>query len=51
MVLRCCGFLFVSIEDTDDADVEVFDVVDEVRCKDDASEDTVDNRVSGRATL
>lgn len=41
------------MEDVEDADVEAFDVVDEVRCKEEASEDTVDSRdaVSGRLTL
>jgi hypothetical protein len=34
----------VSVEETDDADVEPFDVVDEVRCKEEASEETFDNR-------
>lgn len=41
------------MEEMEDADVEAFDVVDEVRCKEEASEDTVDSRdaLSGRLTL
>ena len=42
-VLRCCGLLFVSAEATEDADVEVFDVVDDVRYKEEVSEEIVDN--------
>jgi hypothetical protein len=36
--------VLVSVEETDDADVEPFDVVDEVRYKEEASEETFDNR-------
>jgi hypothetical protein len=45
--------LLVSIEETDDADVEPFDVVDDVRCKEEASEETFDSREidSGRMAL
>jgi hypothetical protein len=43
-VLRCFALVLVSVEETDDADVEPFDVVDEVRYKEEASEETFDNR-------
>lgn len=42
-----------SVEDTDDADADVFDAVEAVRCKEDASDETEECRaaVSGRVTL
>lgn len=52
--LRCCGFdEGDSVEDTDDADAEVFEAVDAVRCKEDASDETEEflAAVSGRVTL
>lgn len=43
IVLRCCGLRFASIEATDDADVEALEAVDDVRYREDASEETVDS--------
>lgn len=50
---RCCGFDVASAEDIDDADPDVFDAEEEVRCKDEASEETIETRVaiSGREKL
>jgi hypothetical protein len=42
IVRRCC-VLFVPGEETDD-DVEALDVVDDVRCNEEASDEVVDNR-------
>lgn len=42
-VLRCWGLLFVSTEATDDADVDAFEAVDDVRCREEASDETVDS--------
>lgn len=48
-----CFVLRVSAEDMEDADVEALEVVDEVRCNEEASEEAVDKRdaFSGRLTL
>lgn len=40
-VLRCCGLFLVSAEATDEADVDALDVVDDVRCREEASEEKV----------
>ena len=42
-VFRCCDSLRASTEATEEADVEAFEAVDEVRWREDASEETVDS--------
>jgi hypothetical protein len=43
IVRRCCALFFVSGEETDD-DVEALEVVEDVRCRDEASDEVVDSR-------
>jgi hypothetical protein len=43
IVRRCCALLFVSGEEMED-DVEALDVVEDVRCREEASDEVVDSR-------